>query len=140
LMRSNASFLARHRTAIGGIGLVLSGVALGLSYRELSQAQDDEHAIKSWSFGASVVAAIGEVGEFSSRLMAKTEWGSSASPLANRLSNGRFTNLADLTRGAGKLLGAVAGAIVGATQIWEGIDAVKGGDRVFGYLSIFLGG
>jgi hypothetical protein len=45
----------------------------------------------------------------------------------------------ELLEGAGKLLGVIGGVVAGLIQTYEGYEATKKGDTIFGIGTIFLG-
>ncbi|MEJ2714599.1 MAG: hypothetical protein P8014_15690, partial [Acidihalobacter sp.] len=106
---------------------------------QLGKAEGAKYWTTVGNLVAGASAFLGEVGKMGGAILEKTDWGVSASRMAERLSFGAFGNAADLLSGAGKLLGVVGGVLAGLLQMWEGYESLNDGDVVFGWGSIFLG-
>ena len=139
LLRDQTHFLIGREVTASGLGLILTGFVLTQSYGELMKAEGTEHTVKTYEFRAGITAAVGEVGQISGNILGKTAWGSATSPLARRLSLGRFSTLAKLFEGVGKMLGVIGGVVSGVIQIYEGLHARQEGDEVFGIGTVLLG-
>jgi len=139
LLRGNARYVVGREVTASGLGLILTGFVLTNSYGELMKAEDAEHTIKAFNFGSGATAAVGEVGQIGGKILSKTAWGASASKVAERLSMGRYGNLAELAEGTGKLLGVIGGVVAGLVQMYEGVKATIEGDVAFGIGTFVLG-
>lgn len=139
LLDANARFLTSRAVAAGGMGLIITGFTLYLSYGELSRADGAEASRLQVSFAGGVATAIGETGELSGKLLAKTAWGSENLSRSIKVFGEVWETRAAMIGGFGKLLGVVGGVIVGLVQMWQGYKALEQGDVIFGAGSIVVG-
>jgi len=139
LLRGNARYVIGREVTASGLGLILTGFVLTNSYGDLMRAEGAERTVKTFNFGSGVTAAVGEVGQIGGKMLGKTSWGTSASGVAERLSMGRYGNLAEFAEGAGKLLGVIGGIVAGLVQMYEGWKAYNEGDVAFGIGAALLG-
>lgn len=138
LLKGNAEFVVNRSVAAGGIGLILSGLTLGLSFSEFREP--GASVTKAWiNLGGAITGMLGDIGEISGQILAKTAWGTRSISASIAEFGESWATRAGMIGGAGKFLGVVGGVLAAVWQILGGVEAYRRGDVAFGVISIIIG-
>src|SRR5699024_708270 len=139
LLKQNARFIVSGELSAGGLGSILTGLALTASYDDFMKAESADKTHRGMAFTGAVIAAVGEATELTGVVLAKTPWGNT--PLSRQINplSKRFTTRAALVQGIGRLVGVAGAVIIGVAQVIEGFKTFREGEYVFGFASAALG-
>src|SRR5699024_7991933 len=139
LLKQNARFIVSGELSAGGLGTILTGLALTSSYDDFMKAESADKTHKGMAFTGAVIAAVGEATELTGVALAKTPWGSTPLSKSIRIDSIVIENRAALVQGIGRLVGVVGAVIIGVAQVVEGIVSLVRGEIIYGLGSFILG-
>jgi len=137
-MRSTVSGLHRSSYGYGIAGLVMMSASLGHLNQQIMKAPVEEQGLLQANFAAGAAALIGDSAILLGEVGAKLPWFSKtlAEPMGRWMF--RAGTRAAVVQAGGKILSGVAGMILGALTITEGISDFSL-DKVYGGLMISSG-
>ena len=137
-MRSTVSGLHRSSHGYGVAGLVMMSASLGHLNQQIMKAPVEEQGLLQANFAAGAAALIGDSAILLGEVGAKLPWFSKtlAEPMGRWMF--RAGTRAAVVQAGGKILSGVAGMILGALTITEGISDFSL-DKVYGGLMISSG-
>lgn len=137
-MRSTVSGLHRSSYGYGVAGLVMMSASLGHLNQQIMKAPVEERGLLQANFAAGAAVLIGDSAILLGEVGAKLPWFSKtlAEPMGRWMF--RAGTRAAVVQAGGKILSGVAGMILGALTITEGISDFSL-DKVYGGLMIFSG-
>ena len=137
-MRSTVSGLHRSSHGYGVAGLIMMSASLGHLNQQIMKAPVEEQGLLQANFAAGAAALIGDSAILLGEVGAKLPW--SSKTLAEPMGRWMFRagTRAAVVQAGGKILSGVAGMILGALTITEGISDFSL-DKVYGGLMISSG-